>query len=160
MDLEAFGHDMRRLMKLPDGQKITKKFLRETMTMSQYNTARAHYGEVLRVITEEDVPTHEPPAENRDADASETVPEAPASKPAQPTTEGHPVDPSPAASSSAPAPDPTDAAERDRARLRAEVAQWDLRVSLEEVEHVIQHHPYSKARALLWKCRRQDTAAD
>jgi hypothetical protein len=40
------------------------------------------------------------------------------------------------------------------------VAQWDLRVPPEEVEHVIQHNPYSRARALLWKCRRQDTAAD
>jgi hypothetical protein len=50
VDLEAFGHDMRRLMQLPDGQKITKKFLRETMTMAQYNTARAHYGEALRQV--------------------------------------------------------------------------------------------------------------
>jgi hypothetical protein len=33
VDLEAFGHDMRRLMKLPESQKITKKFLRETMTL-------------------------------------------------------------------------------------------------------------------------------
>src|SRR5882724_3001401 len=33
VDLEAFGHDMRRLMQLPESQKITKKFLRETMTM-------------------------------------------------------------------------------------------------------------------------------
>jgi hypothetical protein len=161
VDLEAFGHDMRRLMQLPETQKVTKKFLRETMTMDQYNKARAHYGEALRVIIEEDVPTHEPPRETRDADASETVPEAPASKPAQPTMEGLPVDPSPpAASSSAPEPDPADAAERDRQRLRQEVAAWDLRVSPQEIEHVIQHNPYSKARALLWKCRRQDTAAD
>lgn len=50
VDLEAFGHDMRRLMKLQASQKITKKFLRETMTVSQYNTARAHYGEALRLI--------------------------------------------------------------------------------------------------------------
>jgi len=47
VDLEAFGHDMRRLMQLPDTQKITKKFLREHMTIAQYNTARAHY--VLRL---------------------------------------------------------------------------------------------------------------
>jgi hypothetical protein len=43
VDLESFGHDMRRLMQLPDTQKITKKFLREHMTIAQYNTARAHY---------------------------------------------------------------------------------------------------------------------
>src|SRR6266478_7742389 len=52
IDLEAFGHDMRRLMHLPESQKVTKKFLRETMTMDQYNTVRAHYGEALRVILE------------------------------------------------------------------------------------------------------------
>jgi hypothetical protein len=153
VDLEAFGHDMRRLMELPESQKTTKKFLRETMTMAQYNTARAHYGEALRVIIEGDVPNHEPPSETRDASASEAVHAT--------ITEGHPVDPSPVASSSAPGPDTDEAAaaERDRVRLRAEVAQWDLRVPPEEVEHVIQHNPYSKARALLWKCRRQDTAA-
>jgi hypothetical protein len=71
VDLEAFGHDMRRLMQLPESQKITKKFLRETMTMSQYNPARAHYGEALRVIVEEDVPNHEPPSQAVDADASQ-----------------------------------------------------------------------------------------
>jgi len=71
VDLEAFGHDMRRLMKLPESQKITKKFLRETMTMSQYNPARAHYGEALRVIVEEDLPNHEPPSQAVDADASQ-----------------------------------------------------------------------------------------
>jgi hypothetical protein len=62
VDLEAFGHDMRRLMQLPERQKITKKFLRESMTMTQYHTARQHYGEVLRQVLEEDVPNHEPPA--------------------------------------------------------------------------------------------------
>jgi hypothetical protein len=73
VDLEAFGHDMRQLMQLPESQKITKKFLREQMTMAQYNTARAHYGEALRVILEEDVPTHEPPSQAVDADASQVV---------------------------------------------------------------------------------------
>jgi hypothetical protein len=150
VDLEAFGHDMRRLMQLPESQKITKKFLRETMTMTQYNTARAHYGEALRVIIEEDVPNHEPPSQAVDADASQVV--------HTPTEESLSVDPSPDASSSV-ASDPADAAERDRIRLRAEVAQWDLRVAPEEVEHVIVHNSYSKARALLWKCRRQPPAA-
>jgi hypothetical protein len=115
---------MRRLMQLSETQKVTKKFLRETMTISQYNTARAHYGEALRVIIEEDVPNHEPPAETQDANTEVA------------------------------------AGERDRQRLRAEVAKWDLRVPPEEVEYIIQHNPYSKARALLWKCRWQDMAAD
>jgi hypothetical protein len=55
---DDFAHDMRRLMQLPETQKITRKSLRETMTMSQCNTARAHYGERLRQILEEDVPDH------------------------------------------------------------------------------------------------------
>jgi hypothetical protein len=76
VSLEAFGHDIRRLMQLPESQKMTKKFLRETMTMDQYNTARVHYGIVLRLVLEEDVPNHEPPSETRDASAAQVVPEA------------------------------------------------------------------------------------
>jgi len=159
VELEAFGHDMRRLMQLAESQKITKKFLRETMTVTQYNTARAHYGEALRVILEEDVPTHEPPSEAREASTPEAVLASVNVGVSQSTEEGTPADPSPDASSSV-ASDPNDATERDRVRLRAEVAQWDLRVPPEEIEHVIQHNPYSKARALLWKCRRQEAAAD
>jgi hypothetical protein len=151
VDLEAFGHDMRQLMQLPESQKITKKFLREQMTMAQYNTARAHYGEALRVILEEDVPTHEPPSQAVDADASQVVHTS--------TDEGPTAVPSPAASSSVPAPDTNDAIERDRQRLRAEVAAWDLRVSKSEIEHVIQHNPYSRARQLLWQARTKAPAA-
>jgi hypothetical protein len=161
VDLEAFGHDMRRLMKLPESQKITKKFLRETMTVTQYNTARAHYGEALRVILEEDVPTHEPPSEAGEASTPETVHAAvnvPAALP--PTRESLPaVPPLPPASSSAPEPDPNDAAERDRQRLRAEVAKWDLRVSQAEIEHILTHHPFSRARTLLWQARTKAPAA-
>jgi hypothetical protein len=51
-----------------------------------------------------------------------------------------------------------DAAERDRQRLRAEVASWPLRVSQAEIEHIIVHHPYSKARTLLWKAQMQAPA--
>jgi hypothetical protein len=123
---------MRRLMRLPDGQKITKKFLRETMTMAQYNTARAHYAEKLRQILEEDVPDHGSPPTHDQPDTSEAAP--------TPTPEAAP---------------PADPAEADRARLRAEVATWPLRVSEHEVEHIIQHHPYERAIALLWKARLQ-----
>jgi hypothetical protein len=153
VDLEAFGHDMRRLMQLPESQKITKKFLRETMTMDQYNTARAHYGEVLRQILEEDVPTYEPPSEAVDADASQVV---------HTSTDKDPTAvPTPAALSSAPGPDTDDAAatERDRVRLRAEVASWPLRVSPAEIEHIITHHPYNKARTLLWQGRTRAPAS-
>jgi hypothetical protein len=152
VSLDAFGHDMRRLMQLPDGQKITKKFLRETMTMAQYSIARAHYGEALRQILEEDVPDHEPPSQAGEASTSEAVPAAVDVPAAFPATEegGLSV---PFASSSAVAAD-ADAAERDRQCLRAEVAGWPLRVSQAEIEHIITHHPYSTARTLLRKARR------
>ena len=55
--------------------------------------------------------------------------------------------------------DATDAAERDRVRLRQEVAAWPLRVSPAEIEHIITHHPYSKARGLLWQARTVTPAA-
>jgi hypothetical protein len=54
--METFGCDMRRLMHLPETQKITKKFLRERMTMAQYERARAHYGQTLAEILNQDVP--------------------------------------------------------------------------------------------------------
>jgi hypothetical protein len=102
---------MRRLMQLPDGQKITKKFLRETMTMAQYNTARAHYGEKLRQILEEDVPDHGPAPTHDQPDAPQAAP--------APTTEGNAA---PFVSSSAPEAAPAaDPAEAERARLRASV---------------------------------------
>jgi hypothetical protein len=74
--IEAFGADMRRLMNLPETQKITKKFLRERMTMAQYEQARAHDGKTLAQILEENVPNFSgppapdpTPAEDPDAEA-------------------------------------------------------------------------------------------
>jgi hypothetical protein len=139
VDLEAFGHDMRRLMQLPESQKITKKFLRERMTMAQYNTARAHYGEALRQILEEDVPDHEPPSQAGEASTSTNVSAS--------TTEGTPV---PFVESSpAPGPDP-DATVREK--LRQEALSWYIQPV--EIEHILSHHPLEKARNLLWKARR------
>jgi hypothetical protein len=46
---------MRRLMQLAEDTKITKKFLRESMTMAQYEVAWQHYNEVLKKHVEEDV---------------------------------------------------------------------------------------------------------
>ena len=76
------------------------------------------------------------------------------------------MDPPPSGSSSVPGPE-DDATERDRQRLRAEVATWQLPTSPAEIEHVITHHPYSRARQILWGARRlqheaqlSDTAAD
>jgi hypothetical protein len=139
VDLEAFGRDMRRLMTLPDGQKITKKFLREHMTMAQYNTARHGYGEKLRVILEEDVPTHEPPTQAVDADASTNVPAS--------TTEGTPAPFVESSSASVPDADAT-----AREKLRQEALSWYIQPV--EIEHILAHHPLEKARNLLWKARR------
>jgi hypothetical protein len=121
---------------------VTKKFLREHMTTAQYNTARAHYGEKLRQILEEDVPDHGPASKDDQPDASQA-----ASTPAGEAA---------AAPEAAPAADPAEAA---RARLRAEVATWPLRVTAEEIEHIITHHPYERARSLLWKARLQPNGA-
>jgi hypothetical protein len=55
VDLTSFGNHMRRLMQLAEDTKITKKFLRESMTMAQYEAAWQHYSEVLKQHVEEEV---------------------------------------------------------------------------------------------------------
>ena len=55
VDLTSFGDHMRRLMQLADDTKITKKFLRESMTMAQYEVAWQHYHEVLTQPVEAEV---------------------------------------------------------------------------------------------------------
>src|SRR5215211_7306363 len=55
VDLTNFGNHMRRLMQLAEDTKITKKFLRESMTMAQYEVAWQHYSEVLKKHVEKDV---------------------------------------------------------------------------------------------------------
>jgi hypothetical protein len=150
VDLEAFGHDMRRLMQLPETQKITKKFLRETMTMDQYHQARKIYGDRLAAILAEDVPDHGSAPTHDQPDASAAAPTPP------PEAAAGPFGSSSSAPEAAPAADPADA---DRDKLRREVATWPVRVSEHEVEHIISHHPYAKARALLWKARLQPNGA-
>ena len=63
IDLVSFGRHMRQLMDLPAETKITRKFLRETMTMAQYESAWQHYSEVLKKHVEEDVLDFPPPGE-------------------------------------------------------------------------------------------------
>jgi hypothetical protein len=148
-DPEVLATRLRQIMNLPASASTSKRLLPKTMSGEQYQRAWTYYQTLLAQLQRQTEVSH--------GTASQDVP---ASEPASTATvtateEGHPADPSPDASSSAPgnAPD-ADATERDRVRLRAEVAKWELRVPPEEVEHVIQHNPYSKARALLWKCRR------
>jgi hypothetical protein len=55
IELTSFGNHMRRLMQLAEETKITKKFLRESMTMGQYAVAWQHYHEVLTQPVEAEV---------------------------------------------------------------------------------------------------------
>jgi hypothetical protein len=117
----------------PESQKITKKFLRGTMTMAQYNQARQQYGERLRVILEEDVPNHEPPSAAVKPDASPAVPEATATPPLE-----------------IPPGTPTD--DEAKAALRREVQAWGG-IPDKEIDYILDHQPLDRARTLLWKSR-------
>jgi hypothetical protein len=77
VDLASFGRHMRQLMDLPAETKITRKFLRDSMTMAQYESAWQHYGEVLKKHVEEDVLDFPPlggddPPEDSEAVASQS----------------------------------------------------------------------------------------
>jgi hypothetical protein len=58
VDLTSFGNHMRRLMQLAAETTITKKFLRESMTMAQYKVAWQHYHAVLTQPVEAEVSDH------------------------------------------------------------------------------------------------------
>jgi hypothetical protein len=73
IDLASFGQHMRQLMDLPADTKITKKFLRETMTMPQYESAWEHYSEVLKKHVEEDVLDFPPPGEQPPLEDAEVI---------------------------------------------------------------------------------------
>jgi hypothetical protein len=132
--MEVFGADMRRLMGLLEGQKVTKKFLRERMTMAQYEKARSHYGQTLAEILNQDVPDFPPTtAALHEVQRSEPV--------------------------AAPPPPAEDPDAEAKAKLRAEVATWALSVAPEEIEYILAHYAPEKARALLWGARRLKPAA-
>jgi hypothetical protein len=73
VDLISFGHHMRRLMELADETKITRKFLREAMTMTQYENAWQHYSALLKKHVEEDVLDFPPPREPASPGESEAL---------------------------------------------------------------------------------------
>jgi hypothetical protein len=146
--LEVYEDRIRTTMKIPKQASVAPKLLTRTMSMPAYMDVFAYYRRLEAQLAK----GKETPGANDSADASTPKPE-----PAP--TEAPQAVPAPAAASSAPEPDPADAAERDRVRLRAEVATWPLTVKAEEAEYIITHHPYSKARTLLWQVRRQETAA-
>jgi hypothetical protein len=55
VDLVGFGQQMRQLMNLSEETRVTKKFLRESMTMSQFEEAWQHYSERLKKHVEEEL---------------------------------------------------------------------------------------------------------
>jgi hypothetical protein len=70
VDLASFGQHMRQVMELPDATTITKKFLRDTMTMAQFETAWQHYNEVLTTQVEAEVLDDPPPGKDAAPGAS------------------------------------------------------------------------------------------
>jgi hypothetical protein len=55
VDLVAFGHHMRHWLNLAEETKVTKKFLRETLTIPQFEMVWQHYSELLKKHVEEEV---------------------------------------------------------------------------------------------------------
>jgi hypothetical protein len=60
---ELVATTLRRIMGLDGGAQITKKYLRESMSLQVYEMARLHYEQLLRQQVEDDVPDHAPPAD-------------------------------------------------------------------------------------------------
>jgi hypothetical protein len=148
---EAFGHQLQEILGLAGTARITKKYRREQMAPTQYQVAMASYEQLLKRQVEQDVPDV-PTKESSDGNPP-SPPDAPQPTRATPA-KGAGVPPVAPASS---APE-ADGAEAERAKLWAEVAIWALRVSPQEVEHILIHHPYARARALLWKVRLPSTS--
>jgi len=71
VDLTSFGHHMRGLMQLAEDTKITKKFLRESMTMAQYEVAWQHYNEGLKQHVEDEV-SGDPAAGDEEASSGDS----------------------------------------------------------------------------------------
>ncbi len=58
---EAFGTRLRRILGVDGETRISKRFLRDTMTVDQFQQAREYYETLLRSQVEDDVPDHTPP---------------------------------------------------------------------------------------------------
>jgi hypothetical protein len=111
VDLVDFGQHMRQLMNLSEDTRVTKKFLRESMTMTQFEEAWQHYSdrlkkhveeELLKEPIEEDVLDYPPPGQGPSLAESSTE-------------EGQPVDLSTAASVSDTPSDPIPTAQQPTA---------------------------------------------
>jgi hypothetical protein len=149
--VEVYEDRIWTTMKIPKQASVSPRLLTKTMSMATYMEVFAYYRRLEAQL-----------AKGKESPNGTAPTPEPAAQPAPaPTGESLPVDPPPAsaAESSSAASDPTGAVERDRQRLRAEVASWNLRISDKEREHVIVHNSYSRARQLLWKTRVDAPAA-
>jgi hypothetical protein len=132
VDLTSFGDHMRGLMQLADDTKITKKFLRESMTMAQYEVAWQHYSEMLEKQVEEDVLDYPPPGEDAFAGESEGT--------TRPTEDGQPTEASePAAISEVPTDGPYATPQQIAALKR--LAQQVGGEAYADVQDMLEHHP-------------------
>jgi hypothetical protein len=141
VDLVSFGHYMRQLMNLSEETKITKKFLRESMTMAQFEEAWQHYSErlkkhieeeLLKASVEGDVLDYPPPVDGPLPGEAESVPGI--------AEEGQQTEPSePASASDAPA-DGTCATPQQIAALKR-LAQQAGEDAYADVQATLDHHP-------------------
>jgi hypothetical protein len=136
---EGLGRRLREIMGLAGDVRISKKFLSATMTTTQYDVAVSFDKSLLKRQVEEDVPDGKGAA---DLPALQPTP--------APSAEGTS---GPFTSSSSALEGTGDPIEAERAKLRAEVATWALRVGKEEREYMITHHPYARASTLPWQAR-------
>jgi hypothetical protein len=132
VDLASFGKHMRQLMQLSEETKITKKFLRDTMTMAQFDTAWQHYNEVLKQHVEADVLDYPPPLEAASPGASEAV--------TRPTSAGQDTAPSePTSAAEAPSDGPY-ATPQQIASLKL-LAKQVGDEAYADVQDMLDHHP-------------------
>jgi hypothetical protein len=59
---EVFGRRLREIMGLTGEVRVSKKFLRDSMTLTQFEVARTYYKRLLKQQVEEDVPDGLPPS--------------------------------------------------------------------------------------------------
>jgi hypothetical protein len=131
VDLTSFGDHMRRLMQLADDTKITKKFLRESMTMAQYEVAWQHYSELLKKQVEENVLDYPPPGEDASAGDSES--------PTGPAEDGQPTEASEPAATSEVSADGPYATPQQIAGLKR-LAQQVGDEAYADVQDLLEHH--------------------
>jgi AAA domain len=132
VDLTSFGDHMRRLMQLADDTKITKKFLRESITMAQYEVAWQHYSEMLKKQVEEDVSDDPPPGENAFPGGPEAITGLAEEGPQTETSE-------PDSAVDAPADDPHATPQQIAALKR--LAQQVGDEAYADVQDMLDHHP-------------------